>query len=123
VGMIADATAAVEESSELNNTAFEVSPKYVINSCNDGIRNAGETGVDCGGDYCSACDCQGNATYRNNINVNVTRHAQTYVRTSSTVKVGNNAIVSLNAQSYIQLNPGFEIIKGASVLLNTENCD
>ncbi len=123
VGMIADATSIVAETSEVNNTAYEVSPKYVISSCNDGIRNAGETGVDCGGDYCPACDCQGNVTYSNNINFNVTRHARTYVRTSSTVKVGNNATVSLNAQSYVLLNPGFEVIKGASVLMNTENCD
>jgi len=123
VGMIADATSAVTESSEVNNTAYEVSPKFVVNSCNDGIRNAGETGVDCGGQYCSPCNCQSSVTYTNNINSNVTRHAQTYVRTNTTVKVGSNANVSFNAQSYIQLNPGFEVIKGASVLMNTENCN
>lgn len=40
------------------------SPKYCPPTCNDGIRNQDETGIDCGGTTCCACPVDGNPSDR-----------------------------------------------------------
>ena len=69
LGMIADyQDSDSNESNENNNTCHVRNPKLTIFDCNDGILNGGETGIDCGGPHCQACDCMSNtATLRDDI--------------------------------------------------------
>lgn len=123
VGMIADYQETISETSEVNNTCSKASPRLTLSSCGDGIISGDETGVDCGGSLCPVCDCDPSKVYSSNINSNVTRHANAWIRTSGTVKVSRTADVNFIARNYVLLNPGFEIIKGSQTVVNTQACD
>ena len=123
LGMIADyQDSDSNESNENNNTCHVFRPKLLIFDCNDGIQNGGETGVDCGGPFCEACDCMANATITSDITSDVSRHSRTWLRTLGDVKVRNSAEVYLSAQTAIVLNPGFEVVGGSVFVLTAESC-
>ena len=123
VGMISDYQEVTAESSEINNTCLKASPRLTISSCGDGIMNGDETEVDCGGSLCPLCDCDPSVTYTSNINSDVSRHANVWIKTSGNVTINKNADVNLIARNFVLLNPGFEIKKGSESVLNTQACN
>lgn len=123
VGMIADYQEVTSESSEVNNTCSLANPTLTLSSCEDGIISGDETGVDCGGSICPICDCDPSFVYRSNINTDVTRHANAWIRTSGTVKISGSADVNLVARNYVLFNPGFEILKGSNTVISTQACN
>lgn len=122
IGMIADYSNSVTESSEINNSCYHNSPRLLISSCDDGILNGDETEVDCGGTLCGQCDCDSNTVYTSDINKDENRHAPSWIRTSGPVTVKAIADVNFVAKDYILLNPSFEIRKGSQTVMRTQGC-
>ncbi len=110
------------ELSETNNTCHVTNPRLTVFDCEDGMLNGGETGVDCGGPYCQACDCMANKTYTSDIVNDDVRNANSFVRTSGEVSVRNSAKVYWSATNKLELKPGFEVVSGSVIVLTAQNC-
>ncbi len=96
-------------------------------TCNDGIQNGDESGIDCGGSVCGLCDCTDNddLTYSNTTIPNGTdEYVNDWIKTQGTVDINNGSTIELRTGTFIELMPGFEIKTNSSgsVLLDIEGC-
>ncbi len=92
-------------------------------SCADGIQNASETGIDCGGINCPPCPCDGDVYIVEQLSADVSgKYRIAAISNTLGSEITNDASVSLSAGNYIQLNPNFEILQGSVVHLLIEDC-
>ena len=95
-------------------------------SCDDGIQNGDETGVDCGGSFCQpcfACDANGytvNSTMT--LNSDDTRIIKNNIITNAKVTIQNDADIYWQAGGEINIDGQFEIKAGSTITLQTEDC-
>ncbi len=95
-------------------------------TCDDGIQNGDETGVDCGGSSCQPCfDCDRNS-YTINSNMTIRTDETSIVRddinANGNITVNGNADLFWQAGRNISINGEFEVKAGASVILATDEC-
>ncbi|MCB0668442.1 MAG: hypothetical protein KDC80_21605, partial [Saprospiraceae bacterium] len=105
------------------NNAFCQSP-----SCNDGVRNGNETGIDCGGS-CGSCnpDCDKVAVFNGPISLPEYISAKNLIETGNLTGAGDINIQSgqqINFQAgQILLQPGFNVNLNAGIEINTGGCN
>jgi len=94
-------------------------------TCNDGIQNGSESGVDCGGDMCDPCECDNtNRTFNGStLNNDITRHYKESVEFRGDVNVKSNADVKVHAGQEHMISGTFSMEPGALFFLGIEDCD
>lgn len=96
-------------------------------TCNDGIKNGNETGVDCGGSMCVPCQsCQESEwTIAQNevISGSQQKIIKNKITTSANVMIDYSANIMWQAGTSIEINSSFEVMPGAELLLTTQACD
>ena len=95
--------------------------------CDDGIMNGSETGVDCGGDTCTPCDCTDtdpNLMYDNTtIPDGTDKRIMNNITTMNDVDISNGSSVILRAGNIMEFDPGFEVDPGGAVELLIDDCN
>ncbi len=94
-------------------------------TCNDGIQNGNETGIDCGGGVCSPCSTTGNCQPNWFISIN-TPYQNLYessgdITTNGAVLINSNQQVEYNANR-VRLNTAFSVQAGAQFKVRTDGC-
>jgi len=112
-GMIGDYNNIRNESNENNNRCYFPSPKITIASCDDGIMNGTETGVDCGGS-CQACESD---LIMDNCAV-VSINSTTLTLTNAVIKnIGEGSSPASRVGYYLSTNP---TITEEDILIGTD---
>ena len=106
-------------SNESFNFHFEFIPN--VDPCNNGIQDADETGIDCGGSLCNPCnDCE---TYQSEL-VGPIMESMEY-RSTEMISFGDmvQADLTLSSGTAVELNPGFELVQGVQFVAMVESCE
>lgn len=95
-------------------------------TCDDGIQNGTETGIDCGGESCKPCSpCDTTSLLIEEemmILDSLTQVAKQTIKTSAKITVDHGASVMWQAGQEIEITGEFEIMAGSEMLLQVEDC-
>ena len=98
-------------------------------TCDDGIQNGDEDGVDCGGSFCAACPCTDmvlvydGTTSPIDIPNGTDRYVRNYINAHGEVTVEAGTLIQLRAGQFIEVMADFEVEQGGELLLDIANCD
>jgi len=90
--------------------------------CNDGIQNGDETGIDCGGPSCPPCPCDDDMVDSDAI-VNADKTERAKIRITSSAKIMNGVNLEFLAGTEIILEANFEVNASGTFVANIEDCE
>lgn len=93
-------------------------------TCNDGLQNGDETGIDCGGSICPACstNCSGGDIVLNTVETTGTHIYDNNNSITSSAEIESGSNISFLAESYVLLQDGFHAKAGSTFRAAIETC-
>jgi hypothetical protein len=107
-----------------NGFTFELSYDYELPHCDNGVQDADETGIDCGGAQCIPCkempDCTNDVSLPTIVTENTMCLQNQLIAYGGAVT--DTAQLILSSPVSIELNPGFEVVAGAQLEIDPAEC-
>ena len=107
-----------------NGFTFQLSYDYELPHCDNGVQDADETGIDCGGAQCIPCkempDCTNDVSLPTIVTENTMCLQNQLIAYGGAVT--DTAKLMLCSPVSIELNPGFEVVAGAQLEIDPAEC-